>query len=136
MPARMGLPRPGRPKGKDLAAGAVVLAFLMAVCILGAGIFIAHSLKPTDGRFGVPQYLVFPFCGRSYMLGADTAPQTFTRADASAGAGAFVVEPTIGSIPLLSLLTCPRSPSGLTYTVIWLHVGTDAYVEYALEGGP
>jgi hypothetical protein len=130
MPARVGLPRPRRPRGKDIAAGAVVLLFVISILVVGTGFFIAHELQPTDGRFGVPQYLVFPLCGRDYHI------SNLPEVNAPAVDGAFVVEPTIGSIPLLSLLTCPKNSNGLTYTVIWLHVGPDEFASYALEGGP
>jgi len=46
-----------------------------------------------------------------------------------------ILEPTIGNVPLLALLTtCPRS-DGVSPTGIWLHVGGDEYVSYSLEGG-
>ena len=47
-----------------------------------------------------------------------------------------MVEPNIGEVPLLSLLTCPKTPDGFCYTVIWLRVGPDTYASYSLEGRP
>jgi len=109
-----------------------------SVFVIGTGIFIQNKLKPTDGRFGVPQYLVFPMCGRSYML-SPNAYSTMARADAniSPGSGSFILEPTIGKIPLTDLFTrCPMTRDGFYYTVVWLQVGPDTYAEYVLEGGP
>jgi hypothetical protein len=129
MPGRVGLSRPRRPKRSDIAAGAVVLAFALAVCVVATGLFIQISLKPTDGRFGVPQYLAFPFCGHGYTL----VDSTEMKSDVQPG---FVVEPTVGKIPLLSLLTCPKEADGSYAGHVWLHVGQDKYVEYLLNGYP
>ena len=139
MPGRLGLPRPKRLRRADIAAAGVVLLFLASICVVGAGIFIENELKPTDGRLGVPQYLFFPFCGRSYMLSDAPPYTTITRIDADIAPGfkPFVLEPTIGQIPLVDLLTgCPMNQDGFYATGIWLHVGGDEYASYSLEGGP
>ena len=48
-----------------------------------------------------------------------------------------ILEPTIGKIPLLGLLTtCPRYKGEFAPTGIWLQIGPDEYVAYTLEGGP
>jgi hypothetical protein len=128
MPVRVGLPRPGRPKRSDLAAAAVVLIAILAVSLVVTGLFIQITLKPTDGHFGAPEYLVFPFCGHSYTL-VDSTEQT------SAVAPGYVIEPTVGKVPVFSLLTCPMV-GGSYAGHVWLHVGTDKYVQYLLDGYP
>jgi hypothetical protein len=135
MPDRVELPRPRRPKRQNVAAAIVVLLLAASIAVMGTGFFIEHDLRPTDGAFGLPGRLAFPLCGRSYLL-SNLPDQTFRGAAAWAAAKPFVVEPTIGKVPLFSLLTCPMSPDGFYYTVIWLHVGPDTYASYALEGGP
>jgi hypothetical protein len=107
----------------------VVLACLLSVCIVGTGLFIQVVLKPTDGRLGVPEYLSFPFCGHGYTL-EDPAERTFTQAPG------FVVEPTVGKVPLLSLLTCPTAADGSYAGTVWLHVGPNTFVSYRLNGYP
>ncbi len=54
----------------------------------------------------------------------------------------YILEPTIGKIPLVDVLTkCPLVQmvgirGSVALTVIWLQVGPDDYWTYALEGGP
>lgn len=135
MPDKVGLLRPSRPKRHNVAAAAAVLLLVTSIAVIWTGFFIEHDLRPTDGAFGQPGRLTFPLCGRSYLL-SNLPEQTFQGAAAGAGSKPFVVEPNLGKVPLLSLLTCPKSPDGFYYTVIWLHVGPDTYASYALEGGP
>ena len=135
MPDRVGLPRPRRPKAKDLVAATAVLLVVASIAVMGTGFFIEHDLRPTDGAFGLPGRLAFPLCGRSYLL-SNLPEQTFEGGSALAAGRPFVVEPNVGKVPLWSLLTCPKNPDGFYYTVIWLHVGPDTYAAYALEGGP
>jgi hypothetical protein len=133
MPGRVGLPGPRRPRRSDIAAGAVVLLLVLSICVVGTGLFIENKLQPSDGRFGLPRMLTFPLCGASYHLSVGgQAPKP------SAGDGSFIVEPTIGQIPLVELFTrCPRwGAAGFRYTVIYLHDGPDSYSVYELEGGP
>jgi hypothetical protein len=114
-------------------ASIVVLLLIVCVSVVGLGFFIQHELQPSDGRFGLPQYLAFPFCGADYHLSlGGKAPKP------SAGDGSFVLEPTIGQVPLVEVLTrCPRwGAAGFRYTVIYLHDGPDSYAVYELEGGP
>jgi hypothetical protein len=128
MPVLVGLPRPRLPKRSDFAAAAVVLAAILAVCTVGTGLFIQIALKPTDGHFGAPEYLRFPFCGPSYTL-EDSTELT------SAVAPGFVVEPTVGKVPVLSLLTCP-TVGGSSADHVYLHVGPNQYIEYLRDGYP
>ena len=135
MAGRVGPPRSRRPKRSDVAATIAVLLVVASIVVMGTGFFIEHELRPTDGAFGLPGRLDFPLCGRSYLL-SNLPEQTFQGGSAGAAGMPFVVEPTVGKVPLLSLLTCPKSPDGFYYTVIWLHVGPDTYASYSLEGGP
>jgi hypothetical protein len=128
MPVRVGIPRPRRPKRSDLAAGAAVLAAILVVSVVVTALFVQVRLKPTDGRFGAPEYLVFPFCGHSYTIVSSTE-QT------SASAPGYVIEPSLGDVPLFSLLTCP-TVGGSTADRVYLHVGADRYVEYLRDGYP
>lgn len=128
MPVRVGIPRPRRPKRSDIAAGAVVLAAILLVSVVGTALFIQISLKPTDGHFGAPEYLVFPFCGHSYTIVSATE-------ETSASAPGFVIEPTVGDVPVFSLLTCPTVGASAADSV-YLHVGPDKYVEYLRNGYP
>jgi hypothetical protein len=132
---RAGLPRPRRPKRSDIAASFAVVLLVLSIAVIGTGFFIQHDLRPTDGPLGLPGRLAFPLCGRSYLL-SNPPEQTLQGPAAPVAHGAFVVEPTIGKVPLFSLLTCPKGPDGFYYTVIWLHVGPDTYASYSLEGGP
>jgi hypothetical protein len=135
MAGRVGPPRSRRPRRSDVAATMAVVVLVASIVVMGAGFFIVHDLRPTDGPFGLPGRLAFPLCGRSYLL-SNLPEQTLQGPAAPAARGAFVVEPTIGKVPLFSLLTCPKGPDGFYFTVIWLHVGPDTYASYALEGGP
>jgi hypothetical protein len=128
MPVGVGLPRPRRPRRSDFAAAAVVLAAILVVSFVGMALFIQVSLKPTDGHFGAPEYLVFPFCGHSYTI-VDSVEQTSTVAPG------YVIEPTLGNVPVLSLLTCP-TVAGSYPGYVYLHVGADKYVGYLLDGYP
>jgi hypothetical protein len=112
-----------------------IVLLVVSIAVIGMGFFIEHDLRPADGAFGLPGRLAFPLCGRSYLL-SNLPEQTFEGASAWTGGSPFVVEANIGKVPLLSLLTCPKSPDGFYYTVIWLHVGPDTYASYSLEVGP
>jgi hypothetical protein len=138
-------PRVGRPRRSTVAAAAVVLVFLLCGTVVVTGFYIETQLQPTDGHLGTPLYLKFPLCGRSYMLAAgQTATKAQIDAAMPAGFEPFVLEPTIGRIPLFDLvLKCPEYSTPGAHgsvtvfaTVIWLHVAPDEYVGYSLEGGP
>ena len=128
MPVRVGLPRPRRPRRSDFAAAAVILAAILVVSVVGTALFIQITLKPTDGHFGAPEYLVFPFCGHSYTI-VSSAEETY------ATAPGYVIEPTLGDVPLFSLLTCP-TVGGSAADQVYLHVGPDRYVDYLRNGYP
>jgi hypothetical protein len=106
----------------------VILAAILVVSVVGTALFIQISLKPTDGHFGAPEYLVFPFCGHSYTIMSSTE-------ETSSTAPGYVVEPTLGDVPVFSLLTCP-TVDGSTADHVFLHVGPDKYVEYLRDGYP
>jgi hypothetical protein len=106
----------------------VILAAILVVSVVGMALFIQISLKPTDGHFGAPEYLVFPFCGHSYTIVSSTEEMYET-------APGFVIEPTLGDVPLFSLLTCP-TVGGSATDQVFLHVGPDRYVDYLRNGYP
>jgi hypothetical protein len=134
MRGREGLPRRRRPKRADIAATLVVVLFICSIIVIAVGTFIAHDLRPTGSMFGLPGRLSFPLCGRSYLL--SNSSSVHLDGAASSDPRTTILEPTIGNVPLLALLTtCPRY-DGFSPTVIWLHVGGDEYVSYSLEGGP
>lgn len=136
-------PRAGRPRRSTIAAAAVVLVFVLCVSGLAVGLFIQTELRPIDGRFGLPQQLDFPFCGRSYQLG-NGSHMTKSQMDAEMTPGyqAYILEPSVGQIPLVDVFTkCPRVPmvgghGSVAQTVGFLQVGPDDYAVYVLEGGP
>jgi hypothetical protein len=137
VPGRMRLPRPRRPRRADVAAAGVVALFLACVCVIGLGLFIQHSLRPIGSPFGLPGQLSFPLCGRDYQLSTlDTMTKVQVEGGITSGYEPFVLEPTVGKIPLFDLFRCPMNKDGFYDTVIWLHVGADEYQAYALEGGP
>lgn len=132
-----------RPSGSTIARAGVLLIFALTVSVLAVGMFIQVELQPIDGRLGLPQRLDFPLCGCSYQLGNE---EHWTKAEIGAqvapGYEPYILEPTIGKIPLADVLTkCPLVPmvgghGSVAPTVIWLQVGPDDYWTYALEGGP
>lgn len=136
-------PRLSRPRRSTIAAAGVVLVFLLCVSGLAIGLFIQLELHPIDGRLGLPQRLDFPLCGRSYQLGnGDHGTKSKIDAGMARGYEPYILEPTVGQIPLVDLLTkCPLVPmigghGSVAHTVVWLQVGLDDYVAYELEGGP
>jgi hypothetical protein len=134
----LGLPRRRRPKRADVAAAVVIVLFVCSVVVVAVGTFVAHDLRPTGSMFGIPGRLSFPLCGRSYLL--SNTPDWSTAdvlAAVSPDEQGSILEPTIGKVPLLALLTtCPRYQVQYATTVIFLHVGPDQYAVYSLEGGP
>ncbi len=54
------------------------------------------------------------------------------------GYAPVILEPSLGEVPLLALFEPHPIPSGMATcdVAIFLHTGPDAYVGYALEGGP
>jgi hypothetical protein len=116
----------------------VVLLFVCSAVLIAVGTFVAHDLRPTGSMFGIPGRLSFPLCGRSYLL---SNSGEWSKADVEKSLmpdeTGVILEPTVGQIPLLGLLTtCPRYKGEFTPTGIWLHIGTDEYLAYSLEGGP
>jgi hypothetical protein len=137
------MPKPGRPRRTTVAATAAVLIFVLCVSVLATGLFVQLELRPIDGRFGQPQALLFPLCGRSYLLGnGDHWTRTQIDEGMSPGYEPDILEPSFGQIPLLDLFRrCPEHPipggHGMATAVeVWLKVGPDDYVGYGLEGGP
>lgn len=125
-----------RPRREDVFAASVVL--LLAVCLGAvAGVFyIATQFKSEGSLFGRPTRI--PACGRSYLGPGRTWSRAEIDAAIAPGFEPVVLEPTIGQIPLLQdgHPTQSGSPVGFCATVVFLHVGADRYVGYALEGGP
>lgn len=138
----MRVPRPRGPRRSTIAAAGMVLALVLCVSSLAIGLFIEFKLRPIDGRLGLPQRLDF-LCGRSYHLGnGDHITKSQIDSGMTPGYEPYILEPTLGQIPLVDVFTkCPTVPmvggrGSVTYTLVWLQVGSDDYVTYALEGGP
>ncbi len=120
-------------------AAAVLAVFAVATTTLALGIYIETQFRPQDSAFGLPSQI--PTCGRRFFHAPDDT-RVWTRAEVEAnmdpGRAPLILEPTIGEIPLIdSLLPDAGGPNGTPCTVaLWLHIGDDRYVAYALEGGP
>ncbi len=111
---------------------------LVGVVIVAAVITIAHEFEPEGSLFGRPMRI--PTCGQSYVTHPDVTT-VFSRAQIEAvvapGSSPVVLEPVIGQIPLFAPFTEQHHARGVPRcdTLIYLHVGADAYAAYGLEPG-
>ena len=128
-----------RPRREDVLAAVIVLVTLACLGVLAAFLFVETQFHPSESAFGIPTTI--PLCGRWFSRAPDST-QVLTRAEIEIGAipghAPVVLEPTLGQIPLLALVEPHPIPVGMSTcdVVIYIHVGPDAYVGYALEGGP
>jgi len=124
---------------QNILAAVVLLVALLCVAVLAGFIVVETQFRPAGSAFGLPTRI--PLCGRAFSRSADDA-RVFTRAEIDAGMSPgyspVILEPSIGEVPLLALLEPRPNPSGMATcdVLIFLHTGPDAYVGYALEGGP
>jgi hypothetical protein len=111
-----------------VAAGAVV-----AIVILPR---IQNGLAGTSGIHDsatLPEHI--RVCGRGWSKDALNRKLSLAEIRARDGVEPVVVDPG-------PFATCPAGPCGMTaqdgpcHTVIYVRVGEDAYLDYALQGGP
>ncbi len=125
-----------RPRRDDVLLGVLVTNLVVGVVIVAAVITIAHEFEPEGSLFGRPMRI--PTCGQSYVTSPDVTT-VFTRAQIEAktapGSRPVVLEPVIGQIPLFAPFTEQQHARGAQPcdTLIYLHVGVDAYAAYGLE---
>jgi hypothetical protein len=115
-----------------IGIGVVVLISVLAAVVVAPR--VGNSLAGADG---IHDAAVLPrqiqLCGRSWR--GDALDRRFTAVAARDAFGGVVVDPG----PLGS---CPPGPCtdvaqpGACDVVIWVRVGEDAYLDYALQGGP
>ena len=128
-----------RVRREDVLAAVIVLVTLACLGVLAGFFFVETQFHPVGGAFGIPTTI--PLCGRWFSRAADST-QVLTRAEIEIGStpghAPVVLEPSLGQIPLVALVQPHPVPAGMSTcdVVIYLHVGPDAYVGYALEGGP
>ncbi len=125
-----------RPKREDVFAACLVLLMLVGVAVGGGLFLIETQFRPGGSAFGLPTRI--PACGRSFTGPGRVSTLAEIEAGMTTGHAPIVLEPTIGEIPLLAPFEPHTVPTGMTTcdVVIFLRVGPDAYVGYALEGGP
>ena len=128
-----------RPRREDVLAAVIVLVTLACLGVLAGFLFVEAHFHPVDGAFGIPTTI--PLCGPWFSRAADST-QVLTRAEIETGSipghAPVVLQPSLGQIPLVALAQPHPVAAGMSTcdVVIYLHVGPDAYVGYALEGGP
>ena len=129
----------GLMRQQNILAAGVVLVALLCLVLLAGFIVVETQFRPIGSAFGLPTRI--PLCGRAFSRSADTT-RVFTTAEIEAGMtpgyAPVTLEPSIGEVPLLALFEPHPNPSGMATcdVLIFLHTGPDAYVGYALEGGP
>jgi hypothetical protein len=111
-----------------VAFGIAVLALVPGVGSVADGI---HDARWLPDRISV--------CGRDYSRDATNRRWSFAQVTAaSPGFPPVVVDPGL----LARLFTpcqpgaCTRVADGPCATVVWVRVGSDAYIAYELSGGP
>lgn len=127
-----------RPRWRWIASASLVLAVIGAA---GGWLWIRHEFDPTGSPFGTPRTI--PLCGRSFSHSEQDSRiwtlaevRAFEQAADVAPHDPLILEPTIGNLPILRPDVAWRPPAATCEMGIWLHVGTDAYVAYTLQGGP
>ena len=130
--ARRGRRRPSR---KDLFAASLVVVFVASLVALAGMFYIEIQFRPEHSLFGRPTRI--PACNRSYLGPGRGETRAEMEADIPPGFEPTVLEPTVGEVPLVPWVDQRRIEAGLVCdTVIYLHVRSDLYLTYALEGGP
>ena len=128
--------RIGIPRGEDVLTGGLLAVFFAGLIVLGSYALIERSFEPEGGGFGMPTRI--PTCGRSYVGPQATLSMEQIEATITRGFSPVVVEPTLGQLPLFAPFQgqhCATGPDTVA-TLVFLHVASDAYAEYDLEGGP
>ena len=131
------MPPRRRPSREDVRLG-LLISFVVSCAVVGLGAFlVGRWFEPEGWLFGPPTHIAA--CGRDYMRGTGG---TWTRAQVdeslAPGLTPTVFEPVIGEIPLFAPLSGTRDFNGFQVcdTVVFLHVGPDAYEAFAMQGGP
>lgn len=123
---------------EDLALAAVLAVVVVGVGLLGSVILIQKEFDPRGGLFGIPHRI--PTCGRSYVGGDGTTSLEQIEATITPGYSPVLLEPVLGMLPLWAPFETKRvrldTGEEVCDTVVFLHVGPDAYASYGLEGGP
>ena len=132
------MPRVRRVRREDVLAGTVVAIVIIGVLGLAAFVQIERDFQPEGGALGLPTHI--RTCGRSYIGPGQTYSLARIEATTVPGSSPVVLEPILGQIPISAYFDRHhvRIDSGeLTCaTLVFLHVGPDAYLSYGLEGGP
>lgn len=125
------------PHRDEVLLGALLTNLCVGTLLVGAAITIAHEFQPEGSPFGRPMRI--PTCGQAYVTRPDvTSVYSLAQVDRMAAPGdPVVLEPVIGEIPLFAPFIAPSHADGVAPcgTLIYLHVGADAYAAYGLEGG-
>lgn len=106
--------------------GLTTIPGLIHRVVLGLGATDIHEAASLPDHISV--------CGREWTR--DASGREFSRAEIRTQSG---VEPTL--VDPLPFAPCPRGPCAQTSndscdTVVYVRVGSDAYVDYSLSGGP
>ncbi len=131
--------RSHRPRREDVVLGLVVAILIVGVAVCGSAIEIAHTFQPQGSLLGRPMRI--PTCGQTYTTSPEVTT-VYTRAEIEAAIAAgltpLVIEPVIGQIPPFAPFAGPQHPAGAQPcdTLIYLHVGADAYAAYGREVRP
>jgi hypothetical protein len=120
--------------GRGLAVAALVL-----VGVLGAIVILPRIHNGVAGTSGIHDAAMLPehirVCGRGWSNDVLIRILSLAEIRARDGVEPVVVDPG-------PFATCPVGPCGMTaqdgpcHTVIYVRVGEDAYLDYALQGGP
>jgi len=136
MPSGRG--RWSKPTRQDVRLGLLASVCLAAGLVVAAALWIIIRFEPDGGLLGRPS-LITACGGRHYRPDGGV---TWTRAQVDGSIAPeltpTIFEPVIGQIPLGALFSGSRDFNGVQVcdTVVFLHVGPDAYEPYALQGGP
>jgi hypothetical protein len=113
--------------GRSIVLGALVVATLLMVLVLGSVGPAVHDAASLPGRISI--------CGRDWSRDGLDRRLSLAAIRARDGVEPVVVDPGL-------FASCPAGACTSTAqdvpcaTVIYARVGEDAYVDYALQGGP
>ncbi len=126
--------RPRRFRGENLLAGTTVGIVILGVAGVAAFGQIERDFQPVGGPFGLPTHI--RTCGRSYI----GPGQTYSSPVADGSSSPVAFEPVLGQLPLFAYFDSHRvrlaSGEMVCQSLVFLHLGPQAYVSYGLEGGP
>ncbi len=123
----------------DLLLGLLVALVGMGAVIGGSALAMALTFEPQGSLLGLPTRI--PTCGRDYRTDP-TSAAVWTRAQIemqiTPGSTPVILEPTLGQIPLSAPFAGGQTSGGVETcpTLVYLHIGPDAYRSYAAFGGP